>query len=130
MLAPPACSGCGGPSVATPTPPPGWWLPGGAAPIPPTTLLGVMTRTLSQFVSELEVSLGFGLLGIVGSPVNEDLFRCVSAGHTEERGLLASGGGATAAEAAARASETGDVHHFQIKRLAGEKKAIHSSKNI
>lgn len=74
----------------------------------PTALLGDMAHTLPQFVSGLAVSLGFGLVGVVGTTVNGDLLRRVAAGHAEERGLLppgasASGGAAATAEAAVRA---------------------------
>lgn len=68
-----------------------------------------MAHTLPQFVSGLAVSLGFGLVGVVGTTVNGDLLRRVSAGHAEERGLLPPGAGAAAAaEAAVRARRGGD----------------------
>ncbi|GAB0490150.1 hypothetical protein MMPV_001382 [Pyropia vietnamensis] len=98
--------------LRSPTPTPSSSLPQSL----PTALLGEVAHTLPQFVSGLAVSLGFGLVGVVGTTVNGDLLRRVAAGHADERGLLPPGGAApAAAEAAVRArQEKGRRSMYQL----------------
>ncbi|OSX80954.1 hypothetical protein BU14_0031s0123 [Porphyra umbilicalis] len=79
-----------------------------------------MAHTLPQFISGLAVSLGFGLVGVVGTAVNGDLLRRVAAGHAEERGVLPPGSAAAAAEAAARRRRRRERERLPPGRAAGE----------